>query len=383
MLRHGEPYVFLSHSSGDAAESQDLVRELETHGVNVWIDTTDIVPGKSYPEQIEAAIEHCGAFIIVLSGNANASKFVKSETEMAYGGGVPIFPLRIEEVKPGQGLGLFLNVQHWTDAFGPSRSLAVARLADAIKLELATEAPPPPLPIPIRPQQAAQPAPRPAPAVQPATRMGLMQPQAHPQTQPQGAIGPIDEETAIRTFVGERAPHFLEIWRRLNLSGSKVAFNIPVFFCGLFWFAYRKMYKHAGIALGLTLVLLLFNMIGEQNGETGSVALVTLLSLGMGLALALFANHWYRQHVLEQIARHNRPGENQQTIRDRLTMYGGTSILAVFGFGGAFLVGILFIAGVADGMTGQSYADTGAADVEMPAEAAAAAAEDAVDSVKN
>lgn len=346
MLRSGDSYVFISHSSHDNDVAHELVAELESHGVNVWIDMVDIVPGKPYPVQIEQAIKGCAAFVILLSSNANGSTFVRSETEMAYSR-VPIFPVRIEDVTPGEGLGLFLNVQHWTNAFGPRRALAVQRLAQAINQEIGAGEHEP-MPTPIRPE-AAHPAAMPPPAVpvpgaaQPASRMGLVGNTA-PAPEPE-SLQPLDSETAVRAYIGEKAPHFLEAWRRKDLTGSGT-FNWPAFLFGPFWFAWRRMHKWAWGLLALWVLLLSFRLIGEANQEASSVILIALLWIALAIAIGFNANGIYREHVGRKVAFYNQGQDPQRVVRDRLAMLGGTSGGALAGTLFGWLLVVIFFGAI-------------------------------------
>ena len=57
--------------------------------------------------------------VLVLSSSANASPQIVREVERAVSKGIPIIPLRIEEVKPTASLEYFLSTPHWLDAFNP------------------------------------------------------------------------------------------------------------------------------------------------------------------------------------------------------------------------------------------------------------------------
>jgi hypothetical protein len=130
-------HVFVSHSDRNRAQADALVAELEARGLPIWIAPRDVRPGLNFVQETEQAIEDCGAFLVIVTEDSNASKFVHSETGMAFELGKPIFPVRLSPIKPAKGLTLALGLQHWTDAFGPGRSRNVGRLAE----ELARSAP--------------------------------------------------------------------------------------------------------------------------------------------------------------------------------------------------------------------------------------------------
>src|SRR5205085_1743286 len=132
----------------------------------------DVRPGIDYSEELQAAIEACAAFVVLVTDTANKSPYVRAETEMAFSSHKPIFPVRQADIKPAAGLALFLKIRHWTDAYGKHREAALDRLALELQTVVGT-APPAPKPVPSPPAAAAPPPlagppPRkPAPAVTP------------------------------------------------------------------------------------------------------------------------------------------------------------------------------------------------------------------------
>lgn len=89
-------------------------------------------PGQDYPEEIIRGIELSKCLVLILSHNANASKFVRAEVERAYSKGKPVFPVRIEEVLPSRGLELFISTKHWIDAWEGNLSDHAARLVQEL-----------------------------------------------------------------------------------------------------------------------------------------------------------------------------------------------------------------------------------------------------------
>lgn len=99
----------------------------------MWIAPRDVRPGMDYSEQLQAAIEECAAFVVIVTNSANKSPFVRVETEMAFSLDKPIFPVRMSEAMPGPGLALFLKIKHWTNAFGAGRDMSLERLARELR----------------------------------------------------------------------------------------------------------------------------------------------------------------------------------------------------------------------------------------------------------
>src|SRR5438067_8123475 len=111
--------VFVSHSVKDKAVADAIVARLEADSVTCWIAPRDIVPGSDWGESIIDAINPSRVMVLVFSQNANESPQIKREVERAVHKGIPIIPLRIEDVTPSKSLEYFISTPHWLDAFTP------------------------------------------------------------------------------------------------------------------------------------------------------------------------------------------------------------------------------------------------------------------------
>jgi hypothetical protein len=144
--------VFLSYSSKDKTAADAACSVLEASGIRCWVAPRDIVPGADWGEAIIEAINGCQVMVLIFSGNANASQQVKREVERAVNRGLPIIPVRIENVLPTQALEYFLSTPHWLDAFTPPLQQHLEHLAATVKHLLA------------QPDAPARPPSSPAPA---------------------------------------------------------------------------------------------------------------------------------------------------------------------------------------------------------------------------
>jgi adenylate kinase len=70
--------VFVSYASSDRAFAEKLVTELQSGGAEVWWDVTGINEG-DFLRKIDEALQDCDWFVLVLTPNAIASKWVKKE----------------------------------------------------------------------------------------------------------------------------------------------------------------------------------------------------------------------------------------------------------------------------------------------------------------
>lgn len=147
--------IFLSYSSRDKVVADMACAVLEQRGMRCWIAPRNIRPGDDWGETIIRAIEQARAFVLVFSGSANQSQQVKREVERAVNRGLPVIPLRIEDIKPQGALEYFLSTPHWLDAFEPPVERHLDFLAEVLAHILAGKEGRPPEPV--------QPSPLPKP----------------------------------------------------------------------------------------------------------------------------------------------------------------------------------------------------------------------------
>jgi hypothetical protein len=130
--------VFISHAEEDRAAAQLVCTRLEDDGLRCWIAPRDIQPGADWGGAIVAAIRSSRALVLVFSEHANASRHVPRELERAINHGIPIIPVRIEDVEPRGSLEYSLSSVHWFDALTPPLETHVDRLALTLHSMLGT-----------------------------------------------------------------------------------------------------------------------------------------------------------------------------------------------------------------------------------------------------
>ena len=143
--------VFISYSTEDKPTADAACAVLEAAGIRCWIAPRDVTPGSNWSESILDAIAEVRAFVLVFSTHANASGQVRREVERAVHHGLPIIPLRIEDVTPTKSLEYFISTPHWLDAFSPPLQQHLTHLAQVLRTVLDGEppSPPPPSPAPV------------------------------------------------------------------------------------------------------------------------------------------------------------------------------------------------------------------------------------------
>jgi hypothetical protein len=146
--------VFISYSSKDKPTADAACAALESRGIRCWIAPRDVFPGEEYAASLVRALHESRVMVLVFSSGANRSPQVLREVERAVSRGVPILPLRIEDVPPSEAMEYYISSRHWLDALNPPLEQHLVRLADTVKFLLSSagnDAPP------HRPQPAIQP----------------------------------------------------------------------------------------------------------------------------------------------------------------------------------------------------------------------------------
>ena len=127
--------IFVSYSSKDRATADAVLTALEGSGLSCWMAPRDVQPGVDYGEGIIEAINRARVMVLIFSAAANASPQIRREVERAVHKGLPIIPVRIEEILPSRSLEYFLSSPHWLDALG-SIETQLPRLCEAVKAML-------------------------------------------------------------------------------------------------------------------------------------------------------------------------------------------------------------------------------------------------------
>jgi hypothetical protein len=71
--------AFISHSSLDQPFAALLTELLQRHGVPFWLSQRHLIGAQQWHDEIGAALKRCDWFVVILSPNSVASKWVKRE----------------------------------------------------------------------------------------------------------------------------------------------------------------------------------------------------------------------------------------------------------------------------------------------------------------
>src|SRR5512146_836813 len=107
--------IFISYSRADRDFVDDLIRQVEEQGFDVWVDREDIGGGKDWRAAISQAISECRFFLLVLSRSSVDSRKVTQELSLADEHGRKIIPIRFQRCEIPHQMSLQLATLQWID----------------------------------------------------------------------------------------------------------------------------------------------------------------------------------------------------------------------------------------------------------------------------
>jgi len=127
--------------------------------------------------------------VLIFSANANDSAQIRNEIVHAVQRGVPLIPVRIEDIQPAKSLAYYMGSVHWLDALSPPLEMHVKRLAESVKALLKLDGPQPdtsPVQAPAVPSaRPAEPVPDPAASSRAPRSPAVWASRSAPHTRPQ------------------------------------------------------------------------------------------------------------------------------------------------------------------------------------------------------
>lgn len=88
--------MFLSHSHIDKRVARRIVRRFAAHGIRAWIDERELRVGATLTASIREQIQQSTVFLVIVSKDSSASKWVELEVQFAQTEGKVIVPIFID-----------------------------------------------------------------------------------------------------------------------------------------------------------------------------------------------------------------------------------------------------------------------------------------------
>jgi nucleoside 2-deoxyribosyltransferase len=92
-MAYGSLEVFLSHASTDREHVEVVRRQIEAHGIHVYLAELDPKPGTQLAEKVKEAIERADAVVVLVTTASMNSAYVQQEIGVSLACGRPIIPI--------------------------------------------------------------------------------------------------------------------------------------------------------------------------------------------------------------------------------------------------------------------------------------------------
>jgi hypothetical protein len=119
---NSENRVFISYAKEDIGEAKRIYNDLKSNGIELWMDSEDLLPGQKWRDEIKKAIKKSAYFLILISNKSLTKKgFIQNELKIALDilnelpeSTIFIIPVRIEDCEPDDEL---IRERQWVDLF--------------------------------------------------------------------------------------------------------------------------------------------------------------------------------------------------------------------------------------------------------------------------
>ena len=109
--------VFVSYPHNREDTAMDIVRYLESQGLECFINKRDIKGGKPFAQELVAAIRECEILLLVSYKDINESEHVPNEIDIAVTNKKVLLPVFAEEFELKDELRYYLGRKHWILAY--------------------------------------------------------------------------------------------------------------------------------------------------------------------------------------------------------------------------------------------------------------------------
>lgn len=118
------PDVFISYSTENQAQADHIRKTLEDAGISCWYAPQSLRGAQDFTQEIPDAIAASKAFLLLMSEDAQKSKWVQRELDEADDNGMPIFTFFLEDCQLNKDFRLILRrKQHYPISLGFSEQM--------------------------------------------------------------------------------------------------------------------------------------------------------------------------------------------------------------------------------------------------------------------
>lgn len=137
VLSSDDFFVFISYRSTDKDIAYETKNILKQNGIDAWMAPESIPAGSDYGSEIPKALKLCSAFVILLSKDAQNSKWIPKEIDGAVNNGKIIIPFKIDDADISEPFNFRLGDSQRIEAYqrmSDAYSELVKRLQEILPL---------------------------------------------------------------------------------------------------------------------------------------------------------------------------------------------------------------------------------------------------------
>jgi len=131
-----KPQVFISYSTKNTDYAFQVRDGLERAGIRCWIAPDCIPTGGDYMEEIPLALSVAPVFALILTPEAESSKWVPKELEVAIDTECKLIPIQVQEYKLGMKFRFALAAEQIFPAWQYSAEEAVQKITEIVASKL-------------------------------------------------------------------------------------------------------------------------------------------------------------------------------------------------------------------------------------------------------
>ena len=123
--------VFLSHNSQDKPAVRELAARLEAHGIRVWFDEDQLIPGRPWQALLEKGIEQSATGAVLVGGDGLGpweDEEMQALLRHAAAEDKPVIPVLLPGAKDRPRLPVFLSNRTWVDLRDGFNDQGIAKL---------------------------------------------------------------------------------------------------------------------------------------------------------------------------------------------------------------------------------------------------------------
>lgn len=123
--------TFISYHNSKLQLAEHITNYLENHGIPCWLAERDAPVGSVWDDEITKALKKSSALVLLFCEQADMSRHVKREIQLAEKYGATLYPLKVQNVEPIH-LAYFLEISQWI-SWLDHRDETLDRLVRSIK----------------------------------------------------------------------------------------------------------------------------------------------------------------------------------------------------------------------------------------------------------